>query len=81
MLNYLINVENKIINLLEILKENNQISRETRNILFTVGLKPGIVFGLAEIRKRSCLIISASGTPTYKLGGFFVPLLEPLADN
>ena len=74
-------MENSIINLLEIQKENNEISRETHNIVFLVGSEPVISYGLAKIRKPFRPIMSANGILTYKLGRFFVPLLEPLTNN
>ena len=87
-LNHLIHMENKIVELLKRLKEKQEISDKVYNELYPTGSKPGILYGLCKIHKsivdgvppfRS--ILSAIGTTTYKLAKFFVPLLEPLTYN
>ena len=50
--------------------------------------KPGIMYDLAKVHKIFIdglpsfrPILSAIGTPTYKLAKFLVPVLEPLTTN
>ena len=81
-------MENKIVQLLKRLKEKQEISDKVYNELYPTDLKPGILYGLCKIHKSIvdgvtpfCPIMSAIGTPTYKLAKFFVPLLEPLTYN
>ena len=81
-------MENRIIGLLKILREKNEISHETYNMLYPVGSKPGNLHGLTKIHKLVtdnipyfCPILSAIDTRTYKLGKVFVPLLEPLTND
>ena len=57
-------------------------------ILSPSGSRPGIMYGLAKVHKivRDGLpsfrpILSAIGTPTYKLAKFLVPILEPVTTN
>ena len=87
-LNHLIHMESKIVELLKRLKEKQEISDKVYHELYPTGSKPGILYGLCKIRKNIVdgvppfrPILSAIGTPTYKLAKFFVPLLEPLTYN
>ena len=87
-LNHLIHMENKIVELLKRLKEKQEISDKVYKELYPTGSKPGILYGLCKIHKSIVdgvppfrPILSAIGTPTYKLAKFFVPLLEPLTYN
>ena len=84
-LNHLIHMENKIVQLLKRLKEKQEISDKVYNELYPTGSKPGTLNGLCKIHKTIVdgvspfhPILSAIRTPTYKLAKFFVPLLEPL---
>ena len=52
------------------------------------GSRPGIMYGLAKVHRIVTgglpsfrTILSAIGTPTYKLAKFLVPILEPLTTN
>ena len=87
-LNHLIHMENKIVQLLKRLKEKQEISDKAYNELYPTGSKPGILYGLCKISKIIVdgvppfrPVLSAIGIPTYKLAKFFVPLLEPLTYN
>ena len=81
-------MENKIVQLLKRLKEKQEISDKVYNELYHTRSKPGILYGLCKIHKSIVdgvppfrPILSAIGTPTYKLAKFFVPLLVPLTYN
>ena len=70
------------------LKKNKIISENKYVDLYPVGSRPEILYGRAKIHKpikdgapSFCLILSAIGTPTYKLSKFCVPLLTPLTLN
>ena len=87
-LNHLIHMENKIVELLKRLKEKQEISDKVHNELYPTGSKPDILYGLCKIHKSIVdgvtpfrPILSAIGTPTSKLAKCFVPLLEPLTCN
>ena len=87
-LNHIVNTENKITEVLKKLKEKQQISEKKYKDLHPVGSRPGILYGRAKIHKPIedgvppfRPILSDIGTPTYKLGKFFVPLLAPLTSN
>ena len=76
-LNHLIHMENKIVELLKRLKEKQKISYKLYNELYITGSKPGILYGLCKIHKSIVdgvppfhPILSAIGTPTYKLAKF-----------
>ena len=73
---------------LKILETKKEISSEEYKDLSTSSSRPGIMYGLAKVHKTvtDCLtsfrpILSAIGTPTYKLAKFLVPILEPLTTN
>ena len=87
-LNHIVNMENRITQVLKKLKEKQQISQKKYMTLHPVGSRQGILYGCAKIHKpikdgvppfRPNL--SDTGTPTYKLTKFFVPLLAPLTSN
>ena len=87
-LNHLIHMENKIVQLLKRLKEKQEISDKVYNELYPVSSKPGIFYGLCKIHKSIVdgfppfrPILSAIGIPTYKLAKIFVLLLEPFTYN
>ena len=50
-LNYIINSEKRVTDLLKKLKNKNAISEETYNKLRPVGSKPGTLYGSAKVRK------------------------------
>ena len=87
-LNYIINSEKRITDLLKKLKNKNAISEETYNKLRPVGSKLGTLYGSAKVHKAliNALppfrpILSAIGTPTYKLAKFLVPVLSVIIQN
>ena len=87
-LNFAINQEKRIDNILKKLVASNSISEETRRSLKPVGTRPGIMYGLCKALKDfidKCLpfwpILSAVNTPTYKLAKFLVSILKFLTSN
>ena len=87
-LNYIINSEKRVTDLLKKLKNKNVISEETYNKLRPVGSKPGTLYGSAKVHKPLINglppfrpILSAIGTPTYKLAKFLVPVLSDITQN
>ena len=87
-LNHIVNMENRITEVLKKLKEKQQISEKKYKDLHPFGSKPGILYGRAKIHKPIedgvppfRPILSDIGTITYKLAKFFVPLLAPLTSN
>ena len=87
-LNYIINSEKKVTDLLKKLKNKNTISEKTYNKLRPVGSKPGTLYGSAKVHKPLINglppfrpILSAIGTPTYKLAKFLVPVLSDITQN
>ena len=86
-LNHLIPMENKIVELLKRLKEKQEISDKS-TMYYTLQVKPGVLYGLCKICKSVVdglhpfrPILTAIGTHIYKLAKFVVPLLEPLTYN
>ena len=72
-LNFAINQEKHVDNILKKLVVSNSISEETRRYLKPVGTKPGIMYGLCKVHKDiidNCPsfgpILSAINTPIYK---------------
>ena len=70
------------------LKNKNTISEKTYNKLRPVGSKPGTLYGSAKVHKPLINglpsfrpILSAIGTPTYKLAKFLVPVLSDITQN
>ena len=81
-------MESRVTNVLKNLRDKKEISIEQYKDLSPSGSRPGIMYGLAKVHKivRDGLpsirpILSAIGTPTYKLAKFLVPILEPLTTN
>ena len=69
-------------------KTKNAIREETYNKLRPVGSKPGTLYGSAKVHKpnKNGLppfrpILSAIGTPQYKLAKFLVPVLSDITQN
>ena len=84
-LNHIVYMENRIIDVLKKLKKKQIISEKKYKVLYPVGSSPGILYGRAKTHmsvKDSVPpfwpILSAIGIPTYKLSKFVVPLLTPL---
>ena len=87
-LNYVINSEKRVTDLLKKFKNKNAISEETYNKLRPIGSKPGALYGSAKVHKplKNELTpfrpsFSAIGTPTYKLAKFLVPVLSDITQN
>ena len=87
-LNHIIHIEQRIIDLLISLKNQNEIPKKNYDNLYPLGLKPVILYGLGKIHKALedgipafCPILSAIGTPTYKLAKFCDKLLKPITTN
>ena len=87
-LNFAVNQEKRVENILKQLVVSNSISEETKRPLKTVGTRSGIMYGLCKSVKDiidKCQpfrpILSAINTPTYKLAKFLVPILNFLICN
>ena len=87
-LNHLTHMENRLRNILKNLRDKKEISIEQYKDLNPSGSRPGIIYGSAKIHKivtddltSFWPILSAIGTPTYKLAKFLVSMLEPLTTN
>ena len=81
-------MENRVIDVLKNLRVKKEISIEQFKDLSSLGSTLGMMHGSAKVHKivtdglpsfRS--ILSAIGTPTYKLAEFLAPMLEPLTTN
>ena len=81
-------MKKRIIRLLKSLEDQGEISEKEKNDLYTSGSQPGVLYGLTKIHEaleggipsfRS--ILSAIGTPAYKLAKFCEQLLKPLTKN
>ena len=86
--NHIEQMESRIIDVLKKPKKKKIISENKYEDLYPVGSCPAILYGRAKIHKpvkdgvpSFRPILSAIGTPTYKLSKFFVPLLTPLTLN
>ena len=84
-MNHLIHMEKRIIRLLKSLEDRGEISGKEKNDLYPSGSKPGVLYGLIKIHKALedgipsfRPILSAIGTPKYKLAKFCDQLLKPL---
>ena len=87
-MNFAINQEKRVDNILKKLVASNSISEETRRSLKPVGTRPGIMYGLCKVHKDIIdnyppfrPILSAINTPTYKLAKFLVSILKSLTSN
>ena len=87
-LNHLVHMENRVTDVLKNLRDKKEISIEQYKNLSPSGSRPGIMYGLAKVHKIVTdglpsfrPILSAIGTPTYKLAKFLVLMLEPLITN
>ena len=87
-LNFIVNVEKHISDLLKDLKNSEVIFETVYKSLKPRGSRFGILYGLCKVHKQlddNCPpfrpIMSAIKTPTYNLAKFLVPLLEPITTN
>ena len=87
-LNFSISHEKNINNYLKRLEKSGSLSTEQYKKIKAVGNRPGILYGLCKVHKaitEVCppfrLILSAIGTPSYKLAKFLVPKLSSVTFN
>ena len=87
-INHIVNLEKRITSDLKLLKDKEIIGKSTYKSIKPVGSRPGILYGLGKIHEetRNGLppfrpILSAIGTPTYKLANFLLKFLTPSTAN
>ena len=87
-LNHIIHMQQRITDLLKSSKNQNEISEKIYDNLYLSGSEPGILYGFGKIHKAFedgiqtfRPILSAIGTPTYKLAKFSDKLLKPITTN
>ena len=87
-INYITNLEKRISSDLKLLKDKEIIDKATYKNIKPVGSKPGVLYGLGKVHKEAKNglppfrpILSAIGTPTYKLAKYLLPFLTPLTQN
>ena len=87
-LRYLLDKEKEIKEFLTSLKNKGVISAEELDRMVPTGSSPGILYGLCKVHKGiqgDCPpfrpILSAIGTPSYKLAKYLVPILAPITTN
>ena len=87
-LNFILNCEQKVTDIPKEIKNKNQIIDNLYNKLRPVGSQPGVLYCLAKFHKKvidGCPafrpILSATGTTTYKIAKFLVPILKDLTSN
>ena len=87
-LNFAINQEKRVDNILKKLVASKSISEETGRSLKPVGTRPGMMYGLCKARKDiidNCPpfrpILSAIDAPIFKLAKFLVTILKSLTSN
>ena len=84
-LNFQVNHEKRINEYLKSLKNSGSLSVDQYEKIKAVGSRAGFLYGLCKVRKAivdTCPpfrpILSAIGTPTYKIAKFLVPILNCL---
>ena len=87
-LNFQVNHEKRINEYLKSLKNLGSLSVDQYKKIKAVGSRPGFLYGLCKVHKAvgdTCPpfrpILSAIGTPTYKIAKFLVPVLNCLTVN
>ena len=87
-INYITNLEKRITSDLKLLKDKEIIDKATYKNIKPVGSRPGVLYGLGKVYKEAKNglppfrpILSAIGTPTYKLAKYLLPFLTPLTQN
>ena len=87
-LNFIVNVEKYITDLLRDLKNSEIIFETVYKSLKPRGSRFAIFYGLCKVQKQLVgicpsfiPIMSATKTPTYNLANFLVPLLDPITTN
>ena len=88
LLNFVTQSEKKVINIIKHLKDEGKITEKIYDKIFSLGSRPGILYGLPKVHKpvidncpKFCPILSATGAPTFKLAKFLAPILSPLTVN
>ena len=86
-MNYITNLEKRTTSDLKLLKDE-EINKATYKNIKPAGSRPGILYGLGKVHKETNNglspfrpILSAIGTPTYKLAKFLLPFLMPSTQN
>ena len=87
-INHIVNLEKRNNSELKLLKDKEIIDKFTYKRIKPVGSRAGILYGLGKIQKKTrngippfCSILSATGTPTYKLAKFLLKFLTPSTAN
>ena len=87
-LNYIVNLKKKIKEHFKILENNNKASEDEFKCICPIGTHSGILYGLPKVNKividnipKFWPILSAIGTPVYKLAKCLVLILSPLTVN
>ena len=87
-LNFAVNHEEHINKQLRSISKNGSLTEQQYKKIKAVGSNPGILYGLCKVHKTVvdvCLpfrpILSAIGTPTYKLAKYLVPKLASITAN
>ena len=87
-LHFTLNCEQKVIDILKDIKNENQINEDLYNKLRPVTSQPGVLYGLEKVHKKvvDCCpafrpILSDIGTPSYKIATFLVLRLKNLITN
>ena len=87
-INHIVNLEKRITSELKLLKVKKIIDKSTYKSIKPVSSRPGILSGLGKIHKETPNgippfppILSAIGTPTYKLAKFLLKFLTPSTAN
>ena len=87
-LDFAVNQEKRVDDILKKFVASNSISEETRRFLKLIGTKPGKMYELCKVHNNvvvNCppfqLISSAINTPTHKLAKFLVAILKSLTSN
>ena len=87
-MNHLIHMEERIISLLKSLEDQGEICEKEKKDFYPSGSEPGVLYGFVKIHKALehgipsfWPILSAIGTPTYKIARFCDQLLKPLTNN
>ena len=87
-LNYVISQEIRLKAIFKSLLDKGRITKDVYFKLYPWGSRPGILYGLPKVHKP-CIdncpayrpILSAIGTPSYKLAKFLVPILSSITSN
>ena len=87
-LNFILNKEKRLRKVIKLLYEKGCFTESEYLKICPTGSKLGILYGQAKVHKpvedncpSFCPILSTTGTPTYDLAKFLVPILKSLAEN